>query len=162
MEKENLIQTISDVRKAWETAIAELGSEGLEQPGASGDLRVRDVLAIFIGWDRYNLVQLRCAFTGEIPANDELTGGIPYPPRDTFSIDAMNAMFIAGSRELPVQEIVRHWREISDMRADWVSAASQKRILTKLSVRTGAVIIQEQCGLPQRYPRSAILCPPGS
>jgi len=128
MEKENLIQALSDVRKAWEATIAELGSDGLEQSGATGDWRVRDVLAIFNGWDRYNLVQLRCAFTGEIPTNDELTGGIPYPPRDSFNVDAMNAMFIAGTRELPVEDIVRHWREISAMRADWVSAASQNRL----------------------------------
>ena len=125
MEKETLVQAISDVTRAWEATIAELGSDGLELPGASGDWRVRDVLAIFNGWDRYNLVQLSCAFTGEIPTNDDLTGGIPYPPRDSFTVDAMNAMFIAGTRELPVEDIVRHWREISAMRTDWVSAASQ-------------------------------------
>ena len=128
MEKENLIQALSDVRKAWEATIAELGSDGLEQSGVTSDWRVRDVLSIFNGWDRYNLVQLRCAFTGEIPTNDELTGGIPYPPRDSFNVDAMNAMFIAGTRELPVEDIVRDWREISAMRADWVSAASQNRL----------------------------------
>ena len=125
MEKENLIQALSDLRKAWEATIAELGSDGLEQPGAAGDLRVRDVLAIFNGWDRYNLVQLRCAFTGEIPTNAELTGGIAYPPSDSFDVDVMNAMFIAGTRDLPVEDIVRDWREISAMRAGWVSAATQ-------------------------------------
>lgn len=125
MEKEALILAISDVRKAWEAIIEELCSAGLEQPGAAGDWRVRDLLATFNGWDRYNLVQLRCAFTGEIPTNDELTGGISYPPSDSFDVDVMNAMFIAGTRDLPVEDIVRDWREISAMRADWVSAASQ-------------------------------------
>ena len=81
-KKKDLVHVICVVREAWETVIAELGTGGLELPGAAGDWRVRDVLAIFNGWDRYNLVQLRCAFTGEIPTNAELTGGIPYPPRD--------------------------------------------------------------------------------
>lgn len=125
MENETLMQAVSAVRTAWEAAIAELGSDGLEQPGAAGDWRVRDVLAICNGWDRYNLVQLRCAFTGEIPTSEQLTGGISYPPRDTFDVEVMNAMFIAGTRELPAADIVRHWREISALRADWVSAASQ-------------------------------------
>ena len=40
----------------------------------------------------------------------------------------MNAMFIAGTRELPVEDVVRAWREISAMRADWVSAASQQML----------------------------------
>jgi hypothetical protein len=128
MEKENLVQAISGIRKAWEETIAELGADGLERPGAAGDRRVRDVLAIFNGWDRWNLVQLRCAFTGEIPTDDQLTGGIPYPPNNPFDVDAMNAMFIACTRELPVEEIVRHWVEVSAMRADWVSAASQNML----------------------------------
>ncbi len=130
MKKENLVQAISEVRKAWEATITELGIEGLERPSADEDRRVRDELAIFNGWDRWNLVQLRCAFTGEIPTNAELTGGIPYPPRDTFSEDAMNAMFIAGAGALPVKEIVRDWREVSTMRADWVSAATQAMLDT--------------------------------
>jgi hypothetical protein len=67
MEKGNLAQAMTDVRKAWEETITDLGSDGLEQNGADGDRQVRDVLAVFNGWDRYNLVQLRCAFTGEIP-----------------------------------------------------------------------------------------------
>ena len=40
MEKENLIQALSDVRKAWEATIAELGSDGLEQSGATGDIGI--------------------------------------------------------------------------------------------------------------------------
>jgi hypothetical protein len=82
------------------------------------------VLAVFNGWDRWNLVQLRCAFTSEIPTDEELTGGIPYPAVDSTEVDAMNAMYVASTRELPVEEIVRHWREVSAMRADWVSTAS--------------------------------------
>jgi hypothetical protein len=128
MEKENLVQAISDVRKAWEATVAELGTDGLEQAGANGDWRVRDVLAIFNGWDRWNLVQLRCAFTGEIPTDDELTGGITYPPHDSLDEDVMNAGFVAGTRELPVEDIIRHWHEVSAMRADWVSAASQNML----------------------------------
>jgi hypothetical protein len=128
MEKENLLQAMSNVRMAWESAIAELGTNGIEQSGAHGDWRVRDMLAIFNGWDRWNLVQLRCAFTGEMPTNDDLTGGINYPPRDSFDVDVMNEMFVAGTHELPTEDIIRHWREISVMRTEWVSAASQNML----------------------------------
>ena len=40
----------------------------------------------------------------------------------------MNAMFMAGTRDLPQQVILDHWREISKMRADWVDAASQEQL----------------------------------
>jgi hypothetical protein len=78
--------------------------------------------------DRWQLVQLRCAFSGETPTDDELTGGIVYPPTDDLHSDAMNAMFLAGTRELALADIVAHWREVSAMRAHWVAEASQEQL----------------------------------
>jgi hypothetical protein len=128
MEKEALLKAVAGVREAWEAALEEPGAGGLEQPGANGDWRVRDVLAHFNGWDRWQLVQLRCAFTGEIPTDDELLGGIAYPPNDDLHEDAMNAMFIAGTQGLPAEEILRHWRNVSAMRADWVASTIQDQL----------------------------------
>lgn len=67
MNKGELTKKMTEVRESWEATIAELGPEGLERPEVAGDWRVRDVLAHFNGWDRWQLVQLRCAFTGEHP-----------------------------------------------------------------------------------------------
>ena len=128
MDKEGLATAVSEVRVAWEATLDELGADGLERAAASGAWRVRDVLAHFNGWDRWQLVQLRCAFTGETPTEDELTGGIAYPPNDDMHADAMNAMFVAGTRERPLADIVSHWREVSAMRADWIAAASQDQL----------------------------------
>lgn len=119
---------MTDVRRSWEATIAELGPEGLERPGATDEWRVRDVLAHFNGWDRWQLVQLRCAFTGETPDDNELTGGVEFPPNDDMSVDAMNAMFQAGNRNRPLDDVVADWREISDMRADWVTSASVEQL----------------------------------
>jgi hypothetical protein len=128
MNKQALIKAVSEVRQAWKETLAELGADGLERPGATDEWRVRDVLAHFNGWDRCQLVQLRCAFSGETPTDDELTGGVEYPPNDEMHNDAMNAMFLAGARERPLEDIVRHWREVSAMRAEWVAAASQEQL----------------------------------
>ena len=128
MEKADLTDAIAKVRETWNATIDELGPEGLERPGVTGEWRVRDVLAHFNGWDRWQLVQLRCAFTGEEPSDDELTGGISYPENDNMQEDAMNEMFVAGTRDLPTQTILDHWREVSQMRADWGAAASQEQL----------------------------------
>lgn len=128
MKKQELSAAVADVRDAWEAVIEELDPQGLERPGATGEWRVRDVLAHFNGWDRWQLVQLRCAFTGETPTDDELTGGIEYPPNDNMQVDAMNAMFIAGTRDLSTDEILAHWRDVSEMRAEWVTAATQEQL----------------------------------
>jgi hypothetical protein len=128
MNKAELVQYTSTVRAGWEAAIAALGARGLERPNACGDWRVRDVLAHCNGWDRWQMVQLRCAFSGEIPTEAELLGGIVYPPNDNMHEDAMNAMFTAGAGVLPVEEIVRHWREVFDMREAWLAGATQEQL----------------------------------
>jgi hypothetical protein len=130
MHKEALATAVSDVRASWEATLAELGPKGLERPGATGEWRVRDVLAHFNGWDRWQLVQLRCAFTGETPTDHELQGGIEFPPNDDMSEDAMNAMFQAGNRDRALDDVVADWREVSGMRASWVAAASQDQLDT--------------------------------
>lgn len=128
MEKDALFKAAEDARAGWEAVIEALGIEGLERPGATGTWRVRDILAHCNGYDRWQLVQLRCAFTGEIPSDAELTGGIEYPPNDDMRDDAMNAMFVAGASNLTTQEVLRHWREVAAMRASWISGASQEQL----------------------------------
>jgi hypothetical protein len=132
MEKGTLAREIAELREQWDAVIASLGPEGLERPGATGEWRVRDVLAHCNAWDRWQLVQLRCAFTGETPTDEDLTGGITYPPNDDMQEDAMNAMFIAGTKDLPLDEILRHWREVTEMRADWVAQADQEQLETTI------------------------------
>lgn len=106
MDKAELIQAVSDMRKRWDAVIDELGPEGLERPAATGEWRVRDVLAHFNGWDRWQLVQLRCAFTGEMPTDEELTGGVEFPDNDDMQEDAMNEMFRVGNLNRPLEAVV--------------------------------------------------------
>jgi hypothetical protein len=128
MKKEELLAAIADLREGWDDVISRLGPDGLERPGATGDWRVRDVLAHCNAWERWQLVQLRCAFTDETPSDDELTGGIKYPDSESMQEDAMNAMFIAGTKDLPLQTILDHWREVTDMRERWVGDATDEQL----------------------------------
>lgn len=129
MDKESLISLVRDCRADWEAVISELGPEGLERPGAAGDWRVRDVIAHCNGWDRWQLVQLRCAFSGEQPTQEEMLGGLEFPPEDHFlSEDERNEVFHLVNKDRPLDAVVGGWRELSDMRAGWVAAASQEQL----------------------------------
>lgn len=128
MDKETLAKIVSDVHVAWETTVNELGEEGLECVGDTSGWRVRDVLVHFNAWERWQLVQLRCAFTGETPIEEELTGGITYPSNDDLSAESMNMMFLAGARDFSTEEILGHWRQISAIRTAWIAAASQDQL----------------------------------
>lgn len=130
MDKDQLSDLVSTLRDEWEATIAELGPGGLERPGAAGEWRVRDVLAHMNCWDRWQLAQLRCAFSGETPTDDELNGGLVFPPNDDMREDAMNAMFYAANHRRPLADIVADWREVSEMRTDWVANATQGQVDT--------------------------------
>lgn len=47
-----------------------------------------------------------------------------------MSEDAMNAMFEQGNSNRPLDDVVADWREISDMRANWIAEASQEQLDT--------------------------------
>jgi hypothetical protein len=128
MEKDALLGAIERTHADAFGLIEELGIDGLERPGVVGEWSVRDVLAHCNCWDRWQIVQLRCAFTGETPSDDELRGPIVFPPNDDMHEDAMNAMFIAGYEGWATKDVVVHFREVCGMREDWVGAASQDQL----------------------------------
>jgi hypothetical protein len=128
VKKDELQDKISELRDGWEAVIADLGPDGLEKPGANGEWRVRDVIAHMNAWDRWQLVQLRSAFSGETPTNEELVGGIDYPEAKSQHEDDMNASFYEGTKDLPLDVILSHFREITKMRSDWVDAADPERL----------------------------------
>ena len=128
MNKDALVSMIDSVHAEWFALIEQLGTDGLEVHDVVGTWRVRDVLGHCNCWDRWQLVQLRCAFTGETPTDPELHGPITFPPNDDMSEYAMNAMFIAGYADRPTSDVVAHFREVCAMRADWVRAASQDQL----------------------------------
>ena len=128
MDKGDLVAAVESVQTDWHALITELGVDGLEVPGVVGDWRVRDVIAHANCWDRWQLVQLRCAFTGETPTDPELHGEITFPPNDDMSEDAMNAMFLAGYADWGTEDVVRHFQEVCAMRSAWIDGASQDQL----------------------------------
>jgi len=132
VDKAALVGAIDSTHGSWFSLIQELGSEALERSGVVGDWRVRDVLAHANCWDRWQLVQLRCAFTGETPTDGELHGDITFPPNDDMHEDAMNAMFLAGYADVSTDDVVKHFREVCVIRADWVRGASQGQLDTTI------------------------------
>jgi hypothetical protein len=128
VDKAALVSAIESVHANWLSLVEQLGIEGLERAGAVGDWRVRDILAHANCWDRWQVVQLRCAFTSETPTDRELQGEIDFPPNDDMHEDAMNAMFLAGYAHWSTDDVVRHFREVFAMRTAWVSGASQAQL----------------------------------
>ncbi len=130
VRKEALVAGVEAVHAGWASLIGELGIDGLERPAVVGDWRVRDVVAHANCWDRWQLVQLRCAFTEEVPTDVELHGPITFPPNDDMREDAMNAMFLAGYAEWSTADVITHFEEVCAFRTDRLREASQEQLGT--------------------------------
>lgn len=129
MDKQDLVALLERAHQDWESVMAELGLVGLEEPNVCGDWRVRDVLAHFTGWERWQTVQLRSAFTAETPTTVELQGDLEYPPDDgDFSEDGLNARNHAANRLRALDDVVADWREVSDLMSGWVAGATQDQL----------------------------------
>jgi hypothetical protein len=129
MDKHELIALLDRSRADWERVITTLGPAGLEEPNACGEWRVRDVLAHFTGWERWQTVQLRSAFSGETPTMIELQGDLEFPPDDgNFSEDALNARNHFANQARPLDDVLADWREVSDLMSSWVGSAGQDQL----------------------------------
>lgn len=136
MEKSKLAKAVTDCLADWERTIAELGPEGLEQDGACGQWRVRDVIGHIHGWDRWNIVQLEGAFSGAEPTMSDITGGIEYgPDMDTaVTPDQRNAVFYATCRDRPLDAILADFRDVSTKQSDFVRGATQDQLDARIGL----------------------------
>jgi mycothiol maleylpyruvate isomerase-like protein len=130
MEKRALTKLVDDTFAGWEALIAELGDEGLERPGACGNWRVRDVLAHITGWDRWNIAQVRIAFTKNELTMDDITGGIEYGTEMDGAVteDQRNAAFYKANRDRLLRAVLQDWRDVSREQVEWVAGATQEQI----------------------------------
>ena len=128
MDRTALGAAVAAEHAAWQALLAGLAEGRLDEPGLVGEWRVRDVLGHLAAWDRWQLVQLRCAFSGQVPGDDELHGGITCPPSTSMAEDAMNAMFVAGFAAESVATVRRHFEDVGALRADWVATATAEQL----------------------------------
>ena len=137
MDIDVLRKSVGECIADWETVIGELGPEGLERPGATEGWRVRDVLAHMTGWERWQIVQLRNAFTnGPDPTKAELVGRVDYPEEDHFlSTDERNAVFVKINADRPLADVIEDFREVSAMYDDWLALATQDDVDTTIGVK---------------------------
>ena len=139
VDVEALRESVAELVDGWEDVITELGRDGLERPGAHGEWRVRDVLAHMMGWERWQIVQLRNAFLrGPDPSMQELVGRVSYPEEDHFlSTDERNAVFIAINKDRSLDDVLEDLREVSAMYANWLVSASQEDVDTMIGLKFG-------------------------
>lgn len=111
-------------RAEVEMMLADVGETRMEQTGACGQWSVKEVIARFSEWDRWNFAQLRAAFTGAPPSFD---GWRPdYPPEfeQLLPADERNRLIYEVSQKRSVEEVLSDFRAVVSGFMDWLRTRS--------------------------------------
>lgn len=65
MRKSELLQWLEQQEQQWQTLLAEIGPERMEQPGVNGNWSMKDIVAHLTGWNQRLIDRLQAAQRGE-------------------------------------------------------------------------------------------------
>ena len=117
VDTSSVIDAIDAERAHWESLLAEVGEERMEEIGITDDWSFKDVAAHLTAWRSRSLDRLEAASRGE---PDPAT---PVDP-DSDAEDRMNAGFYAANRDRPLQDVLRESKETFDRLRGVVSVLS--------------------------------------
>ena len=104
VDKTSVLETIDAERAHWDSLLAEVGEERMDEVGVTEDWSFKDMAAHITAWRQRSLDRLEAAARGEPdPAS-------PVDP-DSGTEDRMNADFYEANRDRPLQDVLQQSRE---------------------------------------------------
>ena len=119
-----VVGELEALREEIRSLASGLASEDLTKPGAAGRWSVKDVIAHFTEWDRWNFAQYRAAFDGGAPRYD---GTRPkYPPEfeQLMPADLRNSMIYQATQGRSAEEVLRDFEAVVDGFLAWLRRRS--------------------------------------
>ena len=105
MRRADLLAELKSENEAYESLLAQIGEERMDEPGAAGAWSIKDVVAHLAAWRRRTVGRLEAAARGEPePA--------PPWPADLHDDDEINAWFHARDRAKSVPEVLAESRRV--------------------------------------------------
>jgi hypothetical protein len=122
MNNQKLLALIDKTWTALLSSYEGLTPEQMEQPGASGEWSVKDILAHVTTWEAESLEHLPRMARGEKNASyRNLYGGI----------DAFNALMTERKKDLPLDEVLRQLAETHGRLVEYVGTAPDEQFASK-------------------------------
>jgi hypothetical protein len=126
--KSGWLDQIEQARQTWETAVAEIGDTGLEQPGVTGDWTFKDVASHLNGWRELTVDRLEAAAGDGSQPPFRWPDGMSEETR--AGVEEINRWFYERDRVRPAAEILAISREQFRRMRDAVAATSEEALLT--------------------------------
>jgi hypothetical protein len=123
--KSRLLEQIDRERAFWEQLLAEIGTERMLEPGATGDWTFKDVVAHLNGWRTVTLARLHAAQQGQAPAAP------PWPAdfdeNDEDDVDRINEWIYQSNRDRSLQAVIDEYSDsFQHMRAAVTALSDQE------------------------------------
>ena len=105
MRRSELVQQMNSEQQAWETLLADIGEERMEEAGVAGAWSIKDVVAHLTAWRRRTVGRL-----------EAVAHGRPEPahqwPAELHEDDEINAWFHERDRDKSVRQTLAESRRV--------------------------------------------------
>jgi hypothetical protein len=110
MQRAELLAQLHSEQKAWESLLAQIGEDRMDEPGVQGDWSIKDIVAHLTAWRRRTVGRLEAVAKGQ-----------PEPkapwPADLQEDDEINAWFHQRDSGKSVAEVLSESRRVFDQLA---------------------------------------------
>jgi hypothetical protein len=105
MRRADLVRQLHSEQDSWESLLAEIGEDRMEEPGVAGAWSVKDVVAHLTAWRRRTVGRLEAVASGQPEPAHEW-------PADLREDDEINAWFHARDRDKSIGQVLDESRRV--------------------------------------------------
>jgi hypothetical protein len=129
-----VVAEVETLREEIRSLTRQLPADVLTQPGAVGTWSVKDVIAHFAEWDRWNFAQYRAAFDGDPPALDGRRPQYPVEFEQLLPADERNAMIHEASQRRSLDEVLTDFDAVVDGFLAWLRTRRDEDMSAELGL----------------------------
>jgi hypothetical protein len=116
----SVVAEIETLREEIRSLTHQLPADALTQPGAVGTWSVKDVIAHFTEWDRWNFAQYRAALDGGPPKLDGRRPQYPASFEQLLPADERNEMIYQASQRRSLDEVLTDFDAVVNGFLEWL------------------------------------------
>lgn len=109
IDKQELVNKIQQEATLWESFLADVGEDRMEEPGAWGDWTIKDAVAHLSAWRQRTLAQLEAARRDQTPSSSFWPAG--WEEENEEDLKKINRWIYEENRERPLTEVLNESRQ---------------------------------------------------
>jgi hypothetical protein len=130
----SVVAEVETLREEIRSLTRQLPADALTQKGAVGTWSVKEVIAHFTEWDRWNFAQYRAAFDGGPPRLDGRRPQYPAEFEQLLPADERNAMIYQAAQRRSLEEVLTDFDAVVDGFLAWLRSRRDEDMSVELGL----------------------------